>query len=116
MQEFVLFITSFMIVYFIYLCLIILRKKKLKKYRNSTEIKYLIGRYHIDIEKANMKTLVHILALTNAFIISLTVTIVNFIPNLILKILAGFVLLILFILIIYDGIGKYFQKKYGIKH
>lgn len=115
MEEFILFIVFFLIVYFIYLFLIILRKKKLEKYRNSTEIRYLVGRYHVDMKASNMKTVANIMALTNAFIISLTVTIISFIPNFIIKILVGFVLLIVLILISYDIIGKYFQKKYGIK-
>ena len=111
MKELTLFIIIFLLVYLIYLVLIILRKNKIEKYKNSTEVRYLEKKYNLEIKKINLKKLSHILALANAFIISMTVTITNIVDNFILKLLVGFIFLFPMILLIYHIIGINLQKK-----
>lgn len=115
MKELIFFLIVFLLVYLIYLFFIILRKKKLEKYYNSTEVRYLVGRYKINIQKSNMKEVANGMALANAFVISTTVSIVSLLNNLVLKLLVGFVVLIPLILITYHLMGRYFLKKYGKK-
>jgi hypothetical protein len=58
-----------------------------------------------------MKSLSHTIALSNSFIISLTLSIISFVELFILKMLVGFVVLIILELLIYHIIGKYYQGK-----
>lgn len=115
MKEVILYGLCFIFVYLIYLCLVVFRKKKLTKYRTSTEVRYLEARYNVDIDKINLKLLANTMALANAFIIANTVTIISFIDNLIIKLMVGFVVLVPMILLVYHLLGKYYQKKYGMK-
>ena len=105
------FILIFILVYLIYFLFIISRKKKMNKYRSSTEILFLEKKYKLNIDNINLRKLSHILALANAFIIALVFVVVSFIDNFIIKILIGFILLIPIILFVYHLIGKYFQKR-----
>ena len=113
MEQVILFLLTFLVVYLIYLFLIILRKKKLDKYDQSTEMRYLAMRYQLNMKKLNMKKIAHILALTNAFIIATTVTVMSLISDFILGILVAFVTLFPLILICYHIIGSYYKKKEG---
>ena len=115
MQEIIFYILCFLLVYLIYLCFVVFRKKKLNKYRTSTEVRYLEYRYHINMENINLKKMANTMALANAFIISNTVTIISFIDETLLKLAVGFVVLIPMILLVYHIVGKYYQKKYGVK-
>ncbi len=115
MNELILFLGTFIFVYLVYLVLIILRKKKMDKYKKSTEVRYLENKYKLDIKKLNLKKLSHILALANAFIIAITILVISFVDDLILKLMVGFIVLFPMILIIYHIIGKSLQKKYGKK-
>ncbi len=111
MEDFIFYIISFGVVYLIYLFLIIMRKKKKEKYTNSTEFKYLIKKYKLNVDKLNIDKLIHVLALSNAFIIATTVFIIGFINNYILKILVGFVILLPLCIFIYHIIGTYLKRK-----
>ena len=79
MVYFVNFIVVFMIIYLFYLFFVILRKDKLKEFKNNTFLKYLVRIYKLDIKKLDMKKMANIIALTNAFIIALTyIIVINF--------------------------------------
>ncbi len=115
MENLIMSLITFVIVYLIYLFLIIIRKKKKNKYKNSTEIKYLTTKYNIDINKVNLTVLYNISALSNAFIISITVFVIGFVNELMLKLMVGFIVLFPTILLVYHIIGTNLQKKYGKK-
>ena len=100
MQEFKIFIITF-----------ILRNKKKNRFEESVEIRYLEKVYKINVKRLNMKSLSHTIALSNSFIISLTLSIISFVELFILKMLVGFVVLIILELLIYHIIGKYYQGK-----
>ena len=112
MENLILSLVTFGLVYLIYLFLIVLRKNKMAKYKNSTEVKYLKSKYKININKVNLKKLAHILALANAFIIALTIFVTGFVNDFVLKLMVGFVVLFPMILIVYHLIGINLAKKY----
>ena len=115
--EFVLF---FAICYVLYLFFVVFRKKvnKFKAKKPRVEESYLMGKYNIDFKKfkkKEYKKFLHVISLTNSFILSLTLIIVNIVKSMFLKILLSIVVLIPLILISYMIIGKYYQKKGMIK-
>ena len=61
------------------------------------EIKYLVKRYKLDLEKISYKQLLQIVALVSSFDISLVVSTIMLIENFILSIIVGFILTILLI-------------------
>ena len=110
------FVISFIIIYLIYFILVIKRKKGLESLKNGKQIKYLVEVYKLDLEKVNFKKLASSLVLTNSFILSLTLTILEFVDNYILKILLCFVILIPLIIIMYKILGETYKKKEGEKN
>ena len=105
------FITTFILIYVMYLITVILRKKNKDKLKSRNEIVYLERKYKLKIKDIEMQKLNHLIALANSFIITLTFVIVNLIENVFLKILVGFLMLSGLLIIIYHFIGKYYQKK-----
>ena len=49
MENLLVALGTFVFVYLIYLFLVILRKKKIAKYKDSTEVKYLQSKYSLKI-------------------------------------------------------------------
>lgn len=119
MENIIMFIVLFIIVYLIYTLFVIHNKKALEKMKTGRELTYLKRLYHLDYDKLNMEYIARLLALMNAFILSLTTTIVtiinswvnNFYLWLIICLLMSIVILIPLILIIYNIIGKHLKKK-----
>ena len=110
MQNFVLSLFAFIIIYLLYLLTVILRKKKLEKFKNNTYVKYLEMVYHIDINKVDIKKLANTIALTNSFIVSLTMYLVSITESLFLKLLLAVAIFIPLQLLFYHLIGKKYQK------
>ena len=63
------------------------------------------------MDKINFKSFAHSIALINAFIIAITVTAIDPIDNLILKLLVGFIILLPLMYFLYGALGKYYKKK-----
>lgn len=116
MKEVYFALSAFIGIYLLYLFLIVLRKKGLQNFQNSTEITYLTKRYKIKVDKKNIKSLAHTVALANAFVVSITVLCVGVIDNFILQIIVAMGLLVPIILIIYHIVGTIYQKKEKKKH
>lgn len=72
---------------------------------------YFVNRYHLNINKINIRKFMQIISLTNSFIISVAFTGTFLVDNLILSMLIGLLILIPLMLIIYDLIGNYFRKE-----
>ena len=104
------FIVVFMIVYLVYLFLVILRKDKLKEFKNNTFLRYLVRIYKLDIKKLDMKKMANIIALANSFIIALTYTIVIMFDGFIKQMLMAIAVFILLDLIVYHIIGIILKK------
>lgn len=109
------FLICFIVVYLVYLFLIILRKNKIDKYKKSSEVKFLVSKYKLDLKKISLKKLAHILALANSFIISLAFISTGIFDNIILKLLLGFLVLLPTMLLVYHIIGTNLNKKCGKK-
>ena len=115
MEEFILWFLCFIVVYLVYLILVINNKKKLIKYGDSTEVKYLKNKFKINVEKMGIKKLAKVTCLANAFIISSAVSLVCLLDNIILMLILAVVILIPFIIVVYNIVGTVLVKKYGIQ-
>lgn len=111
MKFVIIFVVSFLIVYLAYLLTVILNKKKLEKFKESNQVLIFVKRYKLKITDSNVKLLAHLVALANAFIIALAITVVELVSNFILKILVAFIIIMPLILILYSLIGKYMLKR-----
>ena len=111
MKFLVIFLVSFIVVYLAYLLTVINNKKKLEKFKTSNQVLLLVKKYNIKVTDSNVKMLAQLVALSNAFIIAISITLVELVNNLILKVLVAFVTIIPLILISYSLIGKYMLKK-----
>ena len=107
------FIFCFTIVYLIYAIVVILRKKGFEKFKTSKQLIFFEKAYNIDFKKINLKKFAHALALTNAFIIAFTCTIIEIVDNFILKLCIGFIILLPLMLLMYKILGTIFKKKEG---
>ena len=115
MNYVILFVVTFLIVYLLYLLTVILNKKKLEKFKKSNQALYFIKKYKIKVDDNNVKLLAHLVALSNAFIMSTAIVLVELVPNFILKILVAFLVIMPLILILYHMVGKIMLKR-GKKH
>jgi lysophospholipid acyltransferase (LPLAT)-like uncharacterized protein len=120
MEEFILFLLSFLLMLIIYELFIVrtakkrrANKKNSKKYKDKevTEIKYLIWKYKLDISKVNYNQLLQIVAITSSFDISVVVSIIMIINNFWLEILVGFISTLVLILISYHLVYLFYKKK-----
>ena len=112
LEYIIVFIAMFILNYFLF----IRKKTKLNKKKVPIELNYLISIYKIDVKKIDYKKFVWIYNLINAFIIAtIYIIVVYLVKNLILQIIIGMILLILLIIICYGLLGRYYQKKEGIK-
>ncbi len=121
MLELLLWLGMFILIYLFYELFVIRKEKVLENMKDGKELSLLKKKYKLDYSKTNMKSLVRVIALSNAFIISTVVTLVcllqkvisNFLLWMIAVLVIGMLLLIPFILIVYSKIGKFYQKKQG---
>ena len=110
------FIFCFVLVFLVYSMFVIYRKKGFEKFKTSNQLKFFEKAYKIDFKKVNLKTFANILAITNAFIIATTCTIIEIFDNLIIKLAVAFVILVHLMLLLYNILGKTYKKKEGKKH
>ncbi len=115
MKDLIFYGIVFLILYLIYVVFVIIRKKKLDKFRNNTYVKYLENVYHLDMNTISIKTLAHVIALANAMIITVTLYATSITSNLLFKMLLAFAILIPFQLLVYHIIGKSYQIKHKRK-
>lgn len=117
MEEVILFFMSYI---FIFICyqIIFIRplKKKTKKNKELLEVKYLITRYNLDIDKVNYKQLLQICALTSSFDMALTVSLIFLSDNLLMELLIGFISICILILLSYKLVYLFYKKKGMIKN
>ena len=111
LDELILFIMTFLLIYIIYELFLVRKAKKDKRRKKPVEVNYLIGKYNLDINKLNYKRLLNIISVVSAFDISLVVTIVSLLDSFYLQLLIGFVLIMLLILVSYDIVGRIYKKK-----
>ena len=114
MKYLLVFIFSFIIIYLVYYLIIVSRKRGLEAFKDGKQVLFFKNAYNLDLKKLDYKKFANSLSLTNAFIIAVTVTIIELInKSLTLKLLVGFIVLIPLILISYYFLGKIYKKKEG---
>lgn len=111
MNDLIFSFIVFIIIYLCYVIFVINKKNKLEKMKSNAGVIYLVNKYQIDLKKINMKVLAHMIALANSFILSITLFILSFVDNYMLKILLCFIIIIPFQYIMYMIIGKMYQKE-----
>lgn len=111
MQQIILFLMTYLLVFIIYQLFIIKKAKKKNVKKRPMEVNYLISKYKLDLKKINYKKLLMIISLVSSLDISIIVTLVALFNNYFLKILIALVLVIPIIMFSYSFIGKYYKKK-----
>lgn len=118
----IVFLVVFIFCYFIapYINISKYKKNKGKKekdnFKYTNESKLVIIRYNLDEKKVNFKELLLINSLCNAFIISLTSTIISNIPlKMYYQLAIGFIILFLLIYSVFEIVGRKLNKKWGKK-
>ena len=128
MEELLLFLLTFLFVLCLYEIIIVRRarkknKKKKKKVVDDTkkknkeplEVTYLVKKYKLDLDRISYNRLLQVIAFTSSFDIALIVSIIMLIENYILKMIVGFVLIILIIIVSYHIVYLFYKKKGKIK-
>lgn len=113
MKYILTFTLSFITIYMTYFIVIINRKKGLESLKKGTQFEFFIKTYRLDKSKLNIKKFANSLAMTNSFIIALTITILEFVDNLIIKLLLCVIILTTLMLIMYKLLGQIYKKKEG---
>ena len=125
MEEIILFIMSFVFIFVIYQISIVnpakrrvldKKKKNDKEKKELVEIKYLVKRYKLDLDKVSYNQLLQIVALVSSFDISLVVSIIMLFDNFIMEIVVGFFFFFLIIMISYHLVYLFYKKKGMIKN
>ena len=115
MEEVVLFLMTFLLLFLIYEILLI-RPLKKKGYQKSNkkelmEVRYLISKYHLNMDKISYSQLLQLCAITSCLNISITVTVVSYVSSFLWEIIVGFVVIFLLIYGSYYLIYLFYKKK-----
>ena len=123
MEELILFIMCFVLVYIIYQLFVIIpakkRRNKGSKKGNDKEVfevKYLESVYKLDLKKIKYEQLLQICALVTSLDISIGVFFVCLAKNFWTEMLFGFVSVMISILITYHLVYLFYKKKGMIKN
>ena len=86
-------------------------KKKKTNDSIPAEFEFFINKYKIDISKVNKRYFLRFLALIIALDLSITVALMGLFKVLWLKIVVGFILMLVTVFVSYELAGNYFKKK-----
>ena len=119
MKELILWISVLLIIYSCYEFFVVRKEKAFGNMLKGKELAILKNRYNLDYSKHDMKKVVRLVAITNAFIMSTAVVAVYLLQRLIsnlilwgvLVVVVGFIILLPMILFCYGTIGKGLAKK-----
>ena len=115
MEDLVLFLLSYLFVFFLYQIFVVARAKrsdkKGKKRKDPIEVSYLVRQYHLDLEKVNYNQLLQIIAIVSSFDIALIVSIIGVFNNYILSIVGGFLFTLIIIFLSYYLVYLFYKKK-----
>ena len=111
MEQIILFIMTYIVVFFIYQVFIVSKAKRRNSKKRPMEVNYLIKKYNIDINKLDYKNLLITISLVSSLDISIIVTVALLFDNYLLQVIFIFLLVIPVIMISYSFIGKYYKKE-----
>jgi Na+(H+)/acetate symporter ActP len=113
--SFIMFALIFIVVYFV--CYFIFDDMlKKEKYTKLTSLVLLTNRFNLDKKQMDYKSTMNGVAIINAFIIAFTFIVIDLIPvTIALKLVIGFVIMMILMFGLYISYGKKLQKKWGKK-
>ena len=125
MEQVFYFIICYILTFLLYLIFVILpRFRYLKKKKNNkvkkerkepVEVRYLVTRYRLNLDKVDYKKLLMIISLVSSLDISIAVSVSLLVDAYFLQLAVAFLLLVPLIFISYHFIYKYYLKKGMIK-
>lgn len=113
LEDIILFVFTFVLVYGVYALMILNSKKRLEAYKSSVEIRLLENKYKVNIKKFEFKKLARTVLVVNTLDICITAALACLFSNWILQIVAGFFILLFMILISYSILGHYLKRQEG---
>lgn len=126
MEQIFYFIICYILTLLLYLIFVILpRLRYLKKKKNNkvkkerkepVEVRYLVTRYRLNLDKVDYKKLLMIISLVSSLDISIAVSVSLLVDAYFLQLTVAFLLLVPLIFISYHFIYKYYLKKGMIKN
>ena len=126
MEQVCYFIICYILTFLLYLIFVILpRFRYLKKKKNNkvkkerkepVEVRYLVTRYRLNLDKVDYKKLLMIISLVSSLDISIAVSVSLLVDAYFLQLAVAFLLLVPLIFISYHFIYKYYLKKGMIKN
>ena len=128
MKEIILFIACFILVFICYQVFFILpmkkyrknkkngKKKKIKEKKELAEIRFLVTKYKLDLDKVNYNKLLLVVSFVSSFDITLIVTIITLFDSYLVSFLLAAVLVLPIVMISYRLVYKFYEKKGMIKN
>ena len=128
MKEIILFLACFILVFICYQVFFILpmkkyrknkkngKKKKIKEKKELAEIRFLVTKYKLDLDKVNYNKLLLVVSLVSSFDITLIVTIITLFDSYLVSFLLAAVLVLPIVMISYWLVYKFYEKKGMIKN
>ena len=120
MEELLLFIMSYVLIFVIYQLFIVIpakkRNNKKKSNKELLEIKYLKVKYNLDLKRINYNQLVQICGIVSSLDISIAVYLVTLVKSLFFEILVGFISVFFLIFISYYLVYLFYKRKGMIKN
>ncbi len=132
MKEIILFIACFILVFICYQVFFVLPMKKYRKSKKNgkkngkkkkniekkelAEIRYLVTKYKLDLNKVNYNKLLLMVSLVSSFDITLIVTIITLFDSYLVSFLLAAVLVLPIVMISYWLVYKFYEKKGMIKN
>ena len=121
MEELILFLMTYVFVFIIYQIFIIGPAKKrknnnVKSDKELFEIKYLVSKYKLDLDKISYNQLLQICGLISSFDISIAVSVVALNNSFLIDMLLGFTAIFILIFISYHMVYLFYKKKGMIKN
>ena len=126
MEQVFYFIICYILTFLLYLIFVILpRFRYLKKKKNNkvkkerkepVEVRYLVTRYRLNLDKVDYKKLLMTISLVSSLDISIAVSVSLLVDAYFLQLAVAFLLLVPLIFISYHFIYKYYLKKGMIKN
>ena len=122
MEEVVLFCLSYVLIFIVYQIFIInpakrryMRKTKGKHSKDPLEVRYLINKYNLDMNKIKYEQLLQICGLVSSLDISIAVLLISLTKNFLLELFVGFFSIVVLIFISYYLVYLFYKKKGMIK-
>ncbi len=114
MRNVVVFVLSYILVFIIYELFIVNKAKKYKddeSKKKPVEVRYLVKKFGIDINKINYNQMLQVIALLSSLDIAIIAAVMAMFKVLTVQLIAGFITLIPLLLITYNFIGRRYRKK-----